>query len=159
MKEDLSKILPLSRKLNRDDLHHFIKSIKYINLIMNIDADGDIDQDDSVEHVATKVISDITVISDRTSQPPLLCLAQYFGVEDDLQGGLRIIQPAIIYLFDFTLHSWRVFDRRSSGDIYSSYIDQVLNEFKDCIKENSLNDVFSNMADEVIENIIKRIEY
>jgi hypothetical protein len=49
-------------------------------------------EDDRVECCSSKVIYDITVISDRTSQPPLLCLAQYFGVEDDLQDGLREVQ-------------------------------------------------------------------
>jgi len=87
-------------------------------------------EDDRVECRSSKVICDITVISDRTSQPPLLCLAQYFGVEDDLQGGLRELQPLIIYLFDFTLQSWHVFDHRSSDHIYSSYVLKVLNEFK-----------------------------
>ncbi len=56
-------------------------------------------KDDRVDCRSSKVISDITLISNRTSQPPLLCLAQYFGVEDDLKDGLREVQPLIIYPF------------------------------------------------------------
>ncbi len=71
---------------------------------------------------SSQVISDITVISDKTSQPPLLCLAQYFGVEDELHGGERTVQPWIIYLFYFAHRSWHVFDRHPPDSIYSSHV-------------------------------------
>jgi hypothetical protein len=100
---------------------------------------------------SSQVISDITVISDKTSQPPLLCLAQYFGNEDDLHGGERTAQPWIIYLFDFAHQSWHVVDRHPLNHVYSSHVKNVINTFKD--------DLFSNIADAVINNVINRIEH
>ncbi len=51
------------------------------------------------------------MISDRTANPPLLCLAQYFGTEDQLHGGKRTVLPSMLYLLDFYHNSWRVIDR------------------------------------------------
>ena len=155
IKDDFSTITPIFERVNGDDLNNFIQCIKYVNVMMNfrdtsIRYDSDEDASDQLRH-SSQVISDITVISDKTSQPPLLCLAQYFGVEDDLHGGERTVQPWIIYLFDFAHRSWHVFDRHPPAHIYSSHVQKVLSNFKD--------DLFSNMADEVINNVIKRIEH
>ena len=66
----------------------------------------DSDDDASIQlRRSSQVISDNTVISDKTPQPPLLCVAQYFGNEDDLYGGVRSVQPLIIFLFDFAHQS------------------------------------------------------
>jgi hypothetical protein len=60
------------------------------------------------KHAATS-LTDLTIISDRTSAPPILCMAQYFGQEKDLCGGLREVKPWIIYMFDFMLKCWHMF--------------------------------------------------
>jgi hypothetical protein len=89
--------------------------------------------------------------ADKTAQPPLLCLAQYFGIEDDLHGGERTVQLWIIYLFDFAHRSWHVIDRHPPSHAYSSHVKNVINTFKD--------DLFSDIANDVINNVINRIEH
>ncbi len=72
IKEDFSTIIPPPPETNSDDLHNFIKCIKYVYLIMNINTNDDNDKDDYPERRSSEVISDIIVISDRTSQSKLL---------------------------------------------------------------------------------------
>jgi len=155
IKNNFSNITPISSRVNCDDLHNFIRCIKYFNFTMNIQDDSkhdDSDDDASIQlRRSSQVISDITVISDKTAQPPLLCLAQYFGNEDDLHGGERTVQPFIIYLFDFSHQSWHIVDRHPPNHVYSSHVKNVINTFKD--------DLFSNIADDVINNFIHRIEH
>jgi len=55
------------------------------------------------------------------------------------------------YLFDFAHQSWHVIDRHSPNHVYSSHVKNVINTFKD--------DLFSNIADDVINNVINRIEH
>jgi hypothetical protein len=97
IKDDFSNITPISSRVNCDDLHNFIRCIQYFNLMMNfqdVSIHYDSDDDASIQlRRSSQVISDITVISDKTAQPPLLYRAQYFGNEDDLLGGERTIKP------------------------------------------------------------------
>lgn len=98
-------------------------------------------------------------ISDRVSQPSVLCLVQYVGVESDLHGGARDIQPGIIYLLDFGLKAWHVFERQSADYIHYSYIHELLENFKDKTMDKSLNDLFLKIADNVVNNVINTIKY
>jgi hypothetical protein len=155
IQNDTSMFTPLSSQVTYDDLNHFIKSIKYINLMMNfkdisIYAD---DEDDASFEIrrSSQVISDMTIISDKKAQPPLFCVAQYFGVEDELHGGHRELKPLIIYLFDFHYMSWHLIDRHLADHAYSVHVKNVIKTFKD--------DLFANIADNVIDNILKRIEH
>jgi hypothetical protein len=117
---------------------------------MNIGTDNN-DEDNDAECDSSSFISDLTVISNRTSKPPILCLAQYFGEENDLCGGLREIKPWIIFMFDFTFTYFHVFDHHPSDHIESSNAIKILDEFED---KSSNNDLFNE-----IMNYIMHIEH
>ena len=78
IKDNFSNITPISSRVNCADLHNFIRCIRYFNLTMNFQdvvTHYDSDDDTSIElRRSSQVISDITVISDKTAQPPLLCI-------------------------------------------------------------------------------------
>lgn len=66
-----------------NNLYNLIRCIKYFNLMMNFqDVSIHYDSDDNAStrlRRSSQVIFNITVISDKTAQPPLLCLVQYFA--------------------------------------------------------------------------------
>ncbi|CAF2942131.1 unnamed protein product [Rotaria sp. Silwood2] len=103
---------------------------------MNIgeEEDNDNDEDDNGKSNFSTFISDLTIISDRTSEQSILCMVQYFGHEEDLCGGLR--------------KCWLPFDRHPPDHIQSSYVPEILNRFKhNTTDKSSDNDLYSKLAD------------
>jgi hypothetical protein len=92
--------------------------------------------------------------------PPLFCMAQYFGEEQQLHGGLRAIKPVIIYLFDFLLKQWYVFDRAPPNHAQSSDIRAMLNKFKhDSSDKASEVGSLCKLADYILDNVIENIKH
>jgi hypothetical protein len=126
LKLNHSIVTPVNEDSNVNELQYFINAIQYSNIVMNIDGE---ESDEEVN--SSTFISDFSIIVDRQAVPPVLCIAQYFGAEGTLCGGPRQFKPWIIYMFDFAIKSWYIFDRTRTpaGYTQSPYVcSQCLNE-------------------------------
>jgi hypothetical protein len=89
MKENYSTVSSIIG-LNVDDLRNFLKAIEYSNLLVNIDG---LDFD---EACGSTFISDLNIVLDRTTIPPIFFIAQYYGIENELCGSIRNIKPQLM---------------------------------------------------------------
>ena len=96
-----SASISYTTELISEDVRAFCRSIKYVNLLMNVDGE---------DATTSTFITDLTVVSDRTIVLPMLCMAQYFGTEDELHGSERNIRPWLVFVYDFALNDWYVAD-------------------------------------------------
>ncbi|CAF1570186.1 unnamed protein product [Adineta ricciae] len=115
--------MPKSPKVSRKDLQNFVQKIKYFNRAMNyqdntMQYDSD-DDDNAGDHRINQVTSDLTVISDQEADPRLICIAQYFGVENNLIGSARTFKPSVIYLYNFMYETWHLIRTHPWQNIYS----------------------------------------
>lgn len=84
MKANYATVIPVIDGLSIDKRREFLKRIQYSNAVMNLDG-GDIDH----------------IFSDRTVTTPLFFMAQYYGSEINLYGGIRIIKSHILLMQNF----------------------------------------------------------
>jgi hypothetical protein len=101
MKENYSTVSSTIYGLNVDDLRNFLKAIEYSNLLMNI---GGLDMD---EADGSTFISDLSIVLDRTTTQPIFFIAQYYGIENELCGGIRNIKPQLPRRVNLTCRSGR----------------------------------------------------
>lgn len=118
-----------------DDVRVFCRSIRYLNLMMNVD--GEINGN---EATAATFITDLTVLSDRTSSPSTLCVAQYFATEGELTGDVRAFRPWLIFTYDFSADGWCVADLHPRDHEHSSLVPLLLAAFDRLLPKNSSND-------------------
>ena len=137
-------------ELISENVRAFCRSIKYVNLLMNVD--GEADGEDAT---ASTFITDLTVLSDRTIDPPMLSMAQYFGTEDELRGGERNMRPWLIFIYDFALNDWYIADMHPRDHEKSSLVPTVLARFK---ANNPSDNVDLMEKAEKIINVLARIE-
>ena len=116
---------------------------------MNIDGEDNRDEVNS-----STFISDSTIICDWTTVPPTFCMAQYYGTEEQLFGGIRQIQPHLMFIFHFALHSLAVIDRRQLN-IQLNHIDKILSEFN---SNSTLIDNLKTTENEIM-NYIANIKH
>jgi hypothetical protein len=90
MKENYSTVSSIIDGLNVDDLRNFLKAIEYSNLLMNIDG---LDFD---EARGSTFISNLSIVLDLTTTPPIFFIAQYYGIENELCGSIRNIKPQLM---------------------------------------------------------------
>jgi hypothetical protein len=122
MKNNYATVIPIIDGLNVDQLQDFLKCIEYSNTVMNLD-DGDIDQMKGLV-----LISDLTILSDRTVTLPVFSLAQYYDYEINLCGGIRTIKPQILFMYNFNSKSWSIIDIQLST-LQSNHVNKILHEF------------------------------
>ncbi|CAF3260043.1 unnamed protein product [Rotaria sp. Silwood2] len=104
MKNNYATVIPVIDGLNINQLQDFLKCIEYSNTIMNLDG-GDLD-----EMKGLVLISNLTILSDRTVTPPVLFIAQYYDYGINLRGGIRTIKPQILFMYNFNNKSWNIID-------------------------------------------------
>jgi hypothetical protein len=104
MENNYATVILIIDGLNIDQLQDFLKCIEYSNIVMNLDG-GDIDQMKGLV-----LISDLTILSDRTVTPPVFFFAQYYDYEINLRGGIRTIKPQILFMYNFNSKSWSIID-------------------------------------------------
>jgi hypothetical protein len=85
------------------------------------------------ETCASTLISDLTVVLDRTITPPFLFMSQYYGDEDVLRGGIRTMEPQLAFIYEFDCKCWSIIDGRSSSssssNVQSSHLEEIFKKF------------------------------
>ncbi len=74
------------------------------------------------------LISDLTILSDRTVTPPVFFFAQYYDYEVNLYDGIRTIKPQILLMYNFQSKSWSIIDIQLST-LQSNHVNKILHEF------------------------------
>ncbi len=74
------------------------------------------------------LISDTTILADLTVSPPLLFLAQYYGLERNLYGGRRRIEPHFFLIYNFNSKSWSIIKNQLSG-FQPAHMNAILDQF------------------------------
>ena len=128
----------------------FFQSLKYVNVCMNIDGEAD-----GRDARADTFITDISIVCDGTTVPPMLCMAQYFGTEDELLGSEREVHPWLIFAYNFGANSWCVADIHPRDHRQSSFAAVVLAEFQ---KRNSSGNAGPIENPDAIMDILARVE-
>ena len=132
-----------------DDVRAFCQSIRCLNLVMNVDGESD-----GKEATAATFITDLTVLSDRTSSPPTLCVAQYFGTDGELTGDVRAVRPWLIFTYDVSANTWCVADLHPRDHQQSSLVPLILADFDRLLPKNSSTDADLVRQAEQIINLL-----
>jgi hypothetical protein len=107
------------------DVRAFCEALVCVNLLMNIS-----NKNENEATCASTFVTDLTVMSDRTTDPATLWIAQYFGTEGELQGGRRSITPWLFFIYDFVLHGWCAVDLHPRDHPQSALVSVVLADFQ-----------------------------
>jgi len=99
-------------------------------------------------------ISDLSIVLDRTTTPPIFFIAQYYGIENELCGSIRKIKPQLMFTYNFHLKCWNIIDDRSSN-FQSSHADEMLNKFN---YNFALTDNLAKTIDQIM-NYLKIIKH
>lgn len=152
LRRDYSTILHKST-MNIERCSMFIEKIKYHNLCVNM-----IETPSTVDDISKSTwITDISIICDRSCDPPVIAICKYIGTEEELNGDNRSFDPTIIHLFDLILNQQHlfIFPVRSVYPFVMHAIDYV----KTNIEENLPNrDSFKDLAEYVMKDLIGKIE-
>ncbi|CAF4008896.1 unnamed protein product [Rotaria sp. Silwood1] len=122
MKNNYATVIPIIDGLNIDQLQHFLKCIEYSNTIINLDG-GDIDKMKGLV-----LISNLTILFDRTVTPPVFFIAQYYDYEINLHGDIRTINPQILFMYSFNNKSWSIINIQLST-LQSDHVNDIVHEF------------------------------
>ncbi len=52
--------------------------------------------------------SDLSIVLDRTTTPPIFFIAQYYGIENELCSSIRNIKSQLMFTYNFDLKCWNI---------------------------------------------------
>ena len=152
LRTDHSAILPILKDVSLEQFTIFVKKIKYHNLCVNM-----IEGSTTIDDITRSTwISDVSIVCDRSSNPPILAICRYIGREEEMNGDDRPFDPIILHMFDLMLDEEHlfIFPVRTP----SPFIKQIIDSLQlDDRKHLCNTDNCKNLATHVMKDLISKI--
>ena len=101
-------------------------------------------------------ITDVLVVWDSSQNPPVIAVCKYVGTDGEINGNVRKFNPSITHVSDVMLNEQDIFIFSTRTSPFSVNVIETVP--KDVKKHSPNRDLFEQVANQVIQDLIPQIE-